>query len=175
MREAVRYQFYRSRDGFVLFMASEQAFWRRFCGAVGREDLFERNPGARVADHARGNTELRRALAEIFAARTTAEWIELSRRENLPIAPVNDAQSIAQDPQFRERLPWLPREDHGTDLMPSPIRWLGEPLPAAAKAPVQPGQDTEAVLREVLGYDDARINALRIGGCVGGAAADEKA
>jgi crotonobetainyl-CoA:carnitine CoA-transferase CaiB-like acyl-CoA transferase len=35
MKEGVRYQIYESSDGFVLFMASEQAFWKNFCEAVG--------------------------------------------------------------------------------------------------------------------------------------------
>ena len=167
MREAVRYQFYRSADGFVLFMASEQVFWRNFCEAVERLDLFERWPGARVAEHARGNVELRRELAAIFATRTTAQWITFSQQHNVPIAPVNDAHSLAADPQFRERMPWLPHERHGTDLMPSPIRWLGAGPAAPARAPVAAGADTEAVLREVLGYDDQRLAQLRAAGTFG--------
>jgi len=161
MKEAVRYQFYRSRDGFVLFMASEQVFWRNFCEAVDRLDLFERWPGARVAEHARGNVELRHELTTIFATRTTQEWIALSQQANIPIAPVNDAQSIASDPQFLERLPWLPHGAHGTDLMPPPIRWMNESPPPPAKAPIEAGCDTEAVLRDVLGYDAAQIAGVK--------------
>ena len=36
MREGVRYQMYESADGHVLFMASEQAFWKNFCEGIGR-------------------------------------------------------------------------------------------------------------------------------------------
>src|SRR5215813_11313605 len=75
MREAVRYQYYRSKDGIVLFMASEREFWKNFAHGVGRPELYERNPGSRYADHARGDVALRRELAAIFATRTTAEWI----------------------------------------------------------------------------------------------------
>ena len=53
MVEGVRYQVYEAADGrYVLFMASEQAFWRNFCEAVDRPDLFERWPGSKYADHA---------------------------------------------------------------------------------------------------------------------------
>jgi PST family polysaccharide transporter len=62
MRGGVRYQFYESADGHVLFMASEQAFWRNFCEGVGRADLFESHPGSKYADHARGDVELRKEL-----------------------------------------------------------------------------------------------------------------
>ena len=67
MVEGVRYQVYEAKDGrYVLFMASEQAFWKNFCEAVGRVDLFEKWPGSKYADHARGNLELRAELRDIF-------------------------------------------------------------------------------------------------------------
>ena len=56
MKEGVRYQMYDSADGHVLFMASEQAFWKNFCEGVGRTDLFERWPGEEFADHAAATT-----------------------------------------------------------------------------------------------------------------------
>ena len=36
MEEGVRYQLYASKDGHVLFMASEQEFWKNFCDGVDR-------------------------------------------------------------------------------------------------------------------------------------------
>jgi crotonobetainyl-CoA:carnitine CoA-transferase CaiB-like acyl-CoA transferase len=167
MRGAVRYQYYRSRDGVVLFMASEREFWKNFAYGVGRPELYENQPGARYADHARGNVELRRELTAIFAGRTTAEWIRFGLEANTPIAPVNDVKSITRDPQFQDRLPLRSWREHGTDLMPSPIKLLGEELPVPAKAAATAGRDTDAVLRDVLGYDDARIAALRKAGALG--------
>ncbi|HYD49152.1 MAG TPA: CaiB/BaiF CoA-transferase family protein [Terriglobales bacterium] len=167
MKEAVRYQFYDSADGVVLFMASERELWRNFCEAVERMDLFERFPGARVAEHARGNLELRAELAAIFRQRTTKQWIELGLRANVPLGPVHDTRTVASDPQFLARLSWLPHQQHGTDLLPTPIRFLDQPLPEPSKAPVEPGQDSEAVLRQVLELDDAAIAALKTRGALG--------
>ncbi|HKA28801.1 MAG TPA: CaiB/BaiF CoA-transferase family protein [Candidatus Binatia bacterium] len=167
MKESVRYQYYRSRDGLVLFMASEREFWKNFCEGVGRPDLFERNPGARYADHARGDMALRRELAEIFAARTTVEWVAFGQRVNTPICPVNTVKTITADPQFQARLPMRSYRDAGTDLMPSPIKPIGESLPVPAIAARDPGRDTEAVLRDVLGYDAAKIETLRRAGALG--------
>ena len=48
MCEGVRYQVYESADGHVLFMASEQAFWKNFCDGIGRDDLFETVPRREV-------------------------------------------------------------------------------------------------------------------------------
>jgi crotonobetainyl-CoA:carnitine CoA-transferase CaiB-like acyl-CoA transferase len=167
MTESVRYQYYRSRDGLVLFMASEREFWKNFCEGVGRPDLFSANPGARYADHARGNVALRRELAGIFATRTTAEWVAFGLEVNTPIAPVNDVKSITRDPQFQARLPLRPYREAGTDLMPSPVKLLGEELPVPPIAAREPGRDTDGVLRDVLGYDEARIAALRAAGALG--------
>jgi crotonobetainyl-CoA:carnitine CoA-transferase CaiB-like acyl-CoA transferase len=167
MTEGVRYQYYRSKDGIVLFMASEREFWKNFCEGVGRMDLYEAKPGAKYADHARGDVALRRTLADIFATRTTAEWLAFGLEVNTPIAPVNDVKSITRDAQFRERLPFRPYREAGTDLMPPPWKMQGEALPALAKAPVVPGQDGDAVLREVLEWDEARIAALRKSGAMG--------
>jgi crotonobetainyl-CoA:carnitine CoA-transferase CaiB-like acyl-CoA transferase len=167
MDDAVRYQFYASSDGYVLFMASEQKFWKNFCTAVGRPDLFEANPGERLADHARGNIGLRRELARIFSTKTTNEWIRTGLAHDIPIGPVNDPASIAADPQFTDRLPWQPASRLTADQLPFPVRVVGEEPPAAATRAPDVGQDGEAILAGVLGYDAARIAALRAAGALG--------
>jgi crotonobetainyl-CoA:carnitine CoA-transferase CaiB-like acyl-CoA transferase len=166
MKEGVRYQIYASKDGHVLFMASEQEFWKNFCQAVGRLDLFERWPGSKYADHARGNRELQRVLREIFATKTSAEWIDFGIAKNVPIAPVNTPKTIADDPQFKDRFPLYPHAKHGVDMLPFPVKFRGETLPEPGKAPTL-GEHSDEVLREVLGYDDARIRALRAAGALG--------
>ena len=166
MRHGVRYQIYESKDGFVLFQASEQAFWKNFCAGVDRMDMFERWPGARIADHAPGNREMQTELRDIFRTRTSAEWIAFGDEHNTPIAPVNTPQTLADDPQFHDRLPWYPREALGAEQLPSPIKLLGEELPMPSKAPTV-GQHTDEVLSAVLGYDDARVEALRETGALG--------
>ena len=166
MRDGVRYQFYESADGHVLFMASEREFWENFCLGVDRPDLFEKHPGSQYADHARGNNELRAELAEIFRSRTTAEWLDFASRANTPIAPVNTPKTLADDPQFQDRLPWIPKEQVGSDQVPSPIKVIDEEMALPTRAP-DAGQHTEAVLRDVLGYDEARIADLRAAGALG--------
>ncbi|MBK7250417.1 MAG: CoA transferase [Gammaproteobacteria bacterium] len=166
MREGVRYQIYESKDGHVLFMASEQAFWKNFCEGVGRPDLFEKWPGSKYADHARGNLELRAILRDVFRTRTTQEWLALSVKANTPIAPVNTPKNLPEDPQFRARMQLMPHERHGADMLPYPVRFVGEELPLPAKAPTA-GQHTEEVLRTVLDYDEQRIADLRKAGALG--------
>jgi crotonobetainyl-CoA:carnitine CoA-transferase CaiB-like acyl-CoA transferase len=167
MIEGVRYQVYETKDGqHVLFMASEQAFWKNFCEAVERTDLFERWPGSKYADHARGNRELQGELRAIFLTKTAEEWLEFGGRINTPIAPVNTPKTLFDDPQFADRLPLLPAAEVGNDQIFTPLHFVGEELPHPAKAPTV-GQHTEDVLHSVLGYDDARIATARGEGAFG--------
>jgi crotonobetainyl-CoA:carnitine CoA-transferase CaiB-like acyl-CoA transferase len=166
MKEGVRYQMYESSDGHVLFMASEQAFWKNFCECVGRPELFEKWPGSKFADHARGNRELQRELREIFRSRSSAEWIRLGDEKNFPIAPVNTPKTIAHDPQFLDRFPLYPASRHGADMLPFPVKFIDEALPEPSMAPTV-GEQSREVLSEVLGYDEARIAELEAAGALG--------
>jgi crotonobetainyl-CoA:carnitine CoA-transferase CaiB-like acyl-CoA transferase len=166
MREGVRYQIYETKDGHVLFMASEQEFWKNFCEGVGRPDLFEKHPGAKYADHAIGDKELQRELTEIFRSRTSAEWLAFGGEANTPIAPVNTPETIGNDPQFLDRMDWIPRERLGAEQLPNPLKVVDGSLPVPEKAP-EVGEHTADVLKDVLGYDDLRITELREGGAFG--------
>ncbi|CAN5749343.1 CaiB/BaiF CoA-transferase family protein [soil metagenome] len=167
MRDGVRYQFYEASDGnHVLLQASEREFWENFCKGIGRVDLFEANPGAKFADHAVGNVTLRTELKAIFLTRTAGEWVDLGLEINVPIINVNTPQTLADDPQFQDRFPWIPASRLGADQTPTPIKYLDVDLPLPTKAPTV-GQHTDEVLAEVLGYDDARIAALRETGALG--------
>jgi crotonobetainyl-CoA:carnitine CoA-transferase CaiB-like acyl-CoA transferase len=167
MRDGVRYQFYEASDQqYVLLQASEREFWENFCRAVDRADLFEAHPGAKFADHAVGNLPLRRELRDIFLTRTAREWVQLGLDVNVPIMSVNTPQTLADDPQFQDRFPWIPAERLGCDQLPSPIKFLDVEVPVPTRAPTV-GQHTDEVLRQVLGYDDARIAALRQSGALG--------
>jgi crotonobetainyl-CoA:carnitine CoA-transferase CaiB-like acyl-CoA transferase len=166
MREGVRYQIYEATDGHVLFMASEREFWKNFCEGVGRMDLFERWPGEKFADHARNNREMQVELREIFRKKSCVQWIAFGNEHNTPIAPVNTPQTIADDPQFQHRLPWIPRDRLGAEQLPFPVKVLDVEQPVPTKAP-EVGEHTDAVLAEVLGYDAARVERLRASGALG--------
>src|SRR4051812_43078871 len=166
MQGGVRYQFYATTDGHVLFMASEREFWKKFCAGVGRSGLFESWPGSQYGDHARGNVELRKELRDIFATKSTQEWLAFGLEHNTPIAPSNTPKTLFDDPQFRDRLPLLPSSAVGADMLPTPIKFVGEDLPVPTMAPTV-GEHTELVLRETLGWDEAQIAAARAAGAFG--------
>jgi alpha-methylacyl-CoA racemase len=77
------YRIYATADGQWLTVgALEEQFFRRLCELVGREDLVERQYDAAAQD------ELGDVLAEIFAAKPLATWLELFDGEDVSVGPV---------------------------------------------------------------------------------------
>jgi crotonobetainyl-CoA:carnitine CoA-transferase CaiB-like acyl-CoA transferase len=169
LRASVRYQYYATSDGrLVLFQATEQHFFERFCAAIDRRDLLVGREGAEVGEHAAGDVELRRELAAIFATRTQAEWVALFLAADVPGGPVHDVASLVTDPQFAARTN-LVEHDHP---VAGPLRLLGTPI-HTGEAPVAPSpaparaEHTDEILAGVLGYDGVRIASLRAAGAIG--------
>ena len=80
---------------------------------------------------------------------------------------MNTPKTLADDPQFQDRLPVDPAGAGRARRSCRPrSRSSDEELPLPTKAPTV-GEHTEDVLREVLGYDDERIAALRAAGALG--------
>ena len=167
MKEGVRYQLYETSDGqHVLFMASEQAFWKNFCEGVDRIELFEKWPGSKYADHARGNRELQHELRDIFKTKTSEEWIAFGDEVNTPIAPVNSPQTLRNDPQFQHRFPLYTVEQLDAEQLPTPLKFIDEQLPTPTKAP-QIGQHSDQVLEDILGWDASKVADARAAGAMG--------
>jgi crotonobetainyl-CoA:carnitine CoA-transferase CaiB-like acyl-CoA transferase len=168
MTAAVRYQYYRTADDrVILFQASERKFWRGFCAAVGRSDLFEANPGASAGDHARGDETLRAELAAIFRTRTRAEWVRFFIEHDVPGGPVLTVDELPVDPHFQAR-ELLFDQDHPVAgrarLFGTPVKVAGERF-AASPAPA-PGEHTAEVLSSLLGLSPREIDRLRGDGVV---------
>ncbi len=165
---SVRYQYYRTAEGrVVLFQASERKFWRNFCAALGRLDLFEAKPGAVAGDHARGDEALRAELAAIFRTRTRAEWVRFFIEHDVPGGPVYELRELPDDPHLRER-GLLFEQEHPVAgrlrLVGTPVRIPGATF-EAAPAP-SAGQHTEEVLCGLLGLPPAEVARLRDRGVV---------
>jgi crotonobetainyl-CoA:carnitine CoA-transferase CaiB-like acyl-CoA transferase len=78
----------------------------------------------------------------------------------------NSPKTLLDDPQFQDRMPLLPKEQVGADMLPSPIKFIGEEMPMPTMAPTV-GQHTEQVLRETLGWTDEQIEKARAAGAFG--------
>jgi crotonobetainyl-CoA:carnitine CoA-transferase CaiB-like acyl-CoA transferase len=166
----VPFQNFRTADGWIVIVCAKEKFWQRLVDALGiahvRDDPRFAGFAARRANRALVVATLQAALA----ARTTADWIAALTAAGIPCGPINDVRAALADPQTAAR-DLVTEVDHpafGTARwIASPVR-VGQPSPEHRRAPGL-GEHTEAVLRHLLGYDEAEIARLRGAGAFGDA------
>ncbi len=108
-----------------------------------------------------------RLLRDIFATRTSAEWLQLLRIENgLSVERVAVFDDVVTDPHLKlNNIVSSPIEPVGMDyIINDPVNAEGVPKVGARKAPAK-GEHTEEVLAE-MGYTDVDIERLREAGVV---------
>jgi crotonobetainyl-CoA:carnitine CoA-transferase CaiB-like acyl-CoA transferase len=155
----VPFQAFRCADGWISVAAAKEKFWRALCGVLELpEDERFKDMDARDAHR----DELLPLLRERFASDTADAWVERLEAAGVPVGKVNDvrealdeADVVAYDHprlgRVRQVASPLRMSGHRADVSPGPAR----------------GANTEALLRELCGYDDARLAAARAGGAFG--------
>jgi crotonobetainyl-CoA:carnitine CoA-transferase CaiB-like acyl-CoA transferase len=101
-------------------------------------------------------------LQPVFAARKTADWIALLEAANVPCGPINRVDQVFADPQAIARgltVSMAPATGP-LDLVASPLK-LAKTPPVYRLPPPLLGEHTDAVLRDILGLDEAERAALR--------------
>lgn len=158
----VPYQVFATADGFLILAVATDAQFRRFAAASGRPELAEdvrfHTNSARVQHRA----QMTQVLAGLFAQRSTAQWINCLEAANVPCGPINRVDQVFSDPQAIARGLTISMA-HATgpvSLVANPLK-LSRTPPDYRLAPPQLGEHTDLVLREVLGLDDAALEALR--------------
>ena len=164
----VPYQAFRTRDGYVLAGATNDAAWQRLCAAIDAADLGTNPAYATSALRIENRGPVIEALSRIFATRETEAWVRLLDAANVPCSPVNDiAQTLAHPQVAAMRMVLdVARRTGGT------LQLAGVPLNLSATpavpggAPPALGEHTDSILKSELGLDDNRIAALRKEGTI---------
>jgi CoA:oxalate CoA-transferase len=162
------FQAFRTRDSWVIVAAGNNVLWTKLCRILNRGDLI--NDPRFANNHLR--TENQPKLSEIITTelveKTTAEWIEIFEKEQIPCSPINNIKQICEDPIIRHRnmLVTVDQPDAGPiRIAGSPIRLSETPGRVESPAPLL-GEHSEEVLMTVLGYDRTRIEALKAEGVI---------
>jgi crotonobetainyl-CoA:carnitine CoA-transferase CaiB-like acyl-CoA transferase len=164
----VPFQNFATADGWIVIACPKEKFWRLLCEAIGRQDLAD---DERYADFAGRDRHRDALLAELEAAlrvRATSDWLAVLGAAGVPCAPVNDVAEALADRQAvaRGALVEVGHERFGSvRTIASPLR-VGDETRAPERAPRR-GEHTEAVLRELCGYDPGRIEQLAAAGVFG--------
>ncbi|MBN9114952.1 MAG: CoA transferase, partial [Pandoraea sp.] len=95
-------------------------------------------------------------------------WIDKLEAAGVPCGPINTLPEVFANPQVKARgmEVALPHPSGGVArVVASPMK-MSETPPIARTAPPTLGQHSDDILRERLGFDDARIEQLRAEGVV---------
>src|SRR5258708_12626445 len=75
--------------------------WRRVCQGMGREDLLEREEFKGEQNRSKNRVALNAEINKALAARSTAEWIEILTKGEVPCGPIYAIDQMFADPQAK--------------------------------------------------------------------------
>jgi len=163
----VPYNTFRTSDGFIVIAVITDNFWQNLKTVVGcaefDDEKYDTQPG-RWADR----EMIEAKLNEVLGTNTSAYWLEQLEAKRIPCAPVNTFSQALSDPQVlhRQMVVELKHPDGKSTRGPgNPIK-LSRTNEESFSAAPHVGQQTDAILSQLLGYDSAAIAALKQQGAV---------
>ena len=167
---ATPFQAFPTKDGWIVIALGfgTENPWAIFCGILGLPHLidderFETSP-RRTKNHA----ELEPLLNEALRTRTTQEWLDELLAVGIPCGPLNTVPQMLADPQIQHRGMVREVTHHIAGTIPianSPVR-MSRSETGIKGPPPDLGQDTVAVLAELLGLGNDEIERLIASGTV---------
>jgi len=163
----VPYRIFVTPTGYLALAVYGDHFWPGFCRALELDHLAE-DPRFATNDARCLHREALEPLIEArLASRPKEEWMARLGREGVPAAPVHRVGEALESPQTEaRRMVRTVKGPSGAEVkvLGSPIKFAGGEAPLTA--PPALDQDTDDVLRGLLGYDDDRIRELRREGVI---------
>ena len=154
-----------TRDGWICISANtnDQAF--AFFDAVGRPELKTDPRFSSIPARFANVKEYFEIRIGALKSKTTAEWLEIFDRADVPATPYHTLDSLLEDPHLKD-IGFFELKDHPTEgrtrVMRSPNKWSTGMRREWNPAP-KLGQHSVEILRET-GYSDADIDKMIAGG-----------
>ncbi|MGH7070566.1 MAG: CaiB/BaiF CoA transferase family protein [Acetobacteraceae bacterium] len=162
----VPYQVFPTADGHVMLSIGNDPTFARFCRTFSLEHLLSDPRFATNRQRVENRGLVTDTLTPVMQRHPTAWWVERLEALKIGCGPINRLSDVFSDPQVKARgmvfempHPALP-EGQNLRLIANPVRLSEGPVNYRQPPPVL-GQHTEAVLRRVLGLQDAEIEGLR--------------
>jgi len=159
---------FRTKDGHVALLVYTDGQWQRFFEALGTPEVFTNDQRLTTAAMRAQNYDFSYGLLNgILAGRSSAEWVELLQRYDIPCMPLHDPHSLMADLHL-EKTGFFEMVEHPSEgrmrSMKVAARWSDADLSVRRHAP-QLGEQSVEILRE-NGFDEARIARLLASGAV---------
>jgi CoA:oxalate CoA-transferase len=163
------WQAFRCRDdAYIVVAPREEHFWIKLREALGNPEELA-SPAFDDAKSRQAHRDVLLPLLEgIFEGRDSSEWLVALQDAGVPTARVNRMPAVFDDPNVAARgmIRSFPVGDEVVRAVGNAIKIAGEEEPEPLSPPAL-GGDTEAILRSLLGYEDADIERLRRAGVFG--------
>lgn len=154
---------------FYINCGNDKIFQRLMSQVIDRPDLATAPIYATGAKRVARRAELFSVLGDAFSQRPWSHWQVRMREAGVPCGKLRTVGEAIRSPEARDRSV-VTRIPHATvGWVPNvnlPIRYSETPIVNPVAAPMV-GQHTEAVLRELLGYDASRLSQLAESGAFG--------
>lgn len=154
---------YKTQDGYVTIACANNNLFKKLCKAIDREDLLEIPEYAENHLRKANEDELNKIVEEWTIARSTKEVVEILDAAACPVGPILSISDLVEDPHVEAR-EMLVEIDHP---MLGKVKYPGNPCKFSETnelcfnpAPML-GEHNDYVLKDVLGYDDEKIEALK--------------
>jgi formyl-CoA transferase len=148
-----------------LYVVVQEVVWEALATRIGGESFGKDPRYATIAERRKNQNEVWKKLNEFAAGYTKRELMAILNDLDVPCGPIMGTADLANDEHVRGRQMWV-ELDH-----PQRGKWfnVGMPIKLSASPPKierSPllGEHTDQVLKEVLGYDEAKINSLKKAG-----------
>jgi len=159
----VSYRAYRTENGFITVAVFVEKFWQALCNAIGWPELGSDERYNTAAKRLEERHEIDTLLEGAFKAKTSEEWMKHLDAEEVPAAPVLTVDQVFEHPQILARDMVIEVPDPGGEkikMIGNPVKQTGvenHPMKAAPRL----GEDTEVVLKNLLGLEEKEIERLK--------------
>ena len=164
----VPYTVFSAQDRAFSIAVGSEKLWVSFCKAIERPDLSSHPDFATNPLRVTNRPALEKVLAAVFRQRPMTEWVDRLRLAGVPCSPVLNFAEVAAQPQakVREMFPVIEHPTAGPQrITGTPIKLSATPGAPGAAAP-RLGEDTAAVLRDLLHLESETISGLLKAGVI---------
>ena len=151
-----------AKDGHIIVGAGNERLWVKLCNILGKSELLADARFDTNSNRTAHVKELSAILNDVFKQKTIHEWMEVLETAELPCAPINTVADIVNDPQIKARnmIVELEHPVAGHLKMAGvPVKMSATPGAVERPAPML-GQHTAELLKEILGWDEAKTAAF---------------
>jgi crotonobetainyl-CoA:carnitine CoA-transferase CaiB-like acyl-CoA transferase len=161
------YQVFNAADAPMNLALGNDTIFQRFWEAVGEPEVGIDPKYASNAKRHAARAEIVERIGAVLRTQPRDHWLQLLAAAKVPAGPIYRVDELASDPALRERGVVYRIEKDGRAI---PQVGLGIRVDGAQAgirtAPPRLGEQTDAVLQDLLGYDAARVARLRAGGTI---------